>query len=444
MPIFLDLYVSRLREKRDEFKKIIESVLESPLDEKYSKWLRKLWNPLPLKRRQPVEVFAVDSSGATRELYNGAIIHICRALGLSNRGKEERDLDIEMFYYCGNDRELNSYLGMRREFLEFNVAYNYVKNVEPNDERKLILIDGSLYGRLMHIPKDAPVSHNRDFMIKYMELYHNLMCECLRRDVWIIGVSKDSRANFLREYILCRIIDEILSSLDDDLKARVNEFLSLSRRKTPTEVPPDIALAIGDESCKNIKWILNELINPKPDYQLLLAYLENSGYTSPIIVRGRRHGTVFSHKIDLEKYVDVNFEKSIMLNYDVREKALDILRKMTNFPAIISYYIIFEKGDIPLRIDVPAWVLGLDKSISDVEQSEVIESKETIEVIREITSILMLLYSGKRHYNVLLERVDEKVRLRTKVVDEIYEKILEKELGTVVLHSRGYRRVKYP
>jgi hypothetical protein len=58
--------------------------------------------------------------------------------------------------------------------------------------RKAVLIDGSLYGRMMHLPVDSPVERDRDFLIEYMDVYSKLLDACRREDVLLIGVSKDS------------------------------------------------------------------------------------------------------------------------------------------------------------------------------------------------------------------------------------------------------------
>jgi len=61
-----------------------------------------------------------------------------------------------------------------------------------------------------------------------------------------------------------------------------------------------------------------------------------------------------------------------------------------------------------------------------------------------INSILRAGYAGLRNYNILLKRVDEEVRLTNKDLDNIYERVLEKELGTILTHTRRYRRVRIP
>jgi len=64
--------------------------------------------------------------------------------------------------------------------------------------------------------------------------------------------------------------------------------------------------------------------------------------------------------------------------------------------------------------------------------------------VEELIGILKANYAGLLDYNVWLKRVDEEVKLHLKDVDTIYERVLEKELGLTLIHTRGYRRVKYP
>ena len=40
--------------------------------------------------------------------------------------------------------------------------------------------------------------------------------------------------------------------------------------------------------------------------------------------------------------------------------------------------------------------------------------------------------------------MDDEVKLHEKDMDALYERLLEKELGITLVHTRGYRRVRYP
>jgi hypothetical protein len=64
--------------------------------------------------------------------------------------------------------------------------------------------------------------------------------------------------------------------------------------------------------------------------------------------------------------------------------------------------------------------------------------------LEALLRIMITGYCGLDRYNLWLADVDEKVRLRRKIVDEIYFPYLEKLFQSKIIRGRGYRRVKYP
>jgi hypothetical protein len=62
----------------------------------------------------------------------------------------------------------------------------------------------------------------------------------------------------------------------------------------------------------------------------------------------------------------------------------------------------------------------------------------------DLLKVLVTGYCGLDNYNLWLKNVDEKVRLRRKVVDDIYFPYLEKLFGEKIISGRRYRRVRYP
>jgi hypothetical protein len=53
-------------------------------------------------------------------------------------------------------------------------------------------------------------------------------------------------------------------------------------------------------------------------------------------------------------------------------------------------------------------------------------------------------YCGLDCYNLWLKNVDEKVRLKKRVVDTIYFPLMEKMFDAKIIRGRGYRRVRFP
>ena len=123
----------------------------------------------------------------------------------------------------------------------------------------------------------------------------------------------------------------------------------------------------------------------------------------------------------------------------MQDKALRILPKILEYPDIVMFYLVPRKRDIPIRVDVPKWVVCLK------------EDKGSMKILRDvddelswIISMLVDMYAGPRHYNVLMEQVDAKVKFKLQDIINVYEPLLSKELDFLIEHTRDMRRVRYP
>jgi hypothetical protein len=115
--------------------------------------------------------------------------------------------------------------------------------------------------------------------------------------------------------------------------------------------------------------------------------------------------------------------------------ASEILKSIVEFPSFVSFYILLDPRDSPIRVDMPYY----GKLLFEVGWPEPVELD-----ISELLKIMVTGYCGLNAYNLWLKNADEKVRLRRKVVDDIYFPYLEKLFGEKIIRGRSYRRVKYP
>ena len=106
---------------------------------------------------------------------------------------------------------------------------------------------------------------------------------------------------------------------------------------------------------------------------------------------------------------------------------------------MVSFHVLLDHRDTPVRIDTPSWTFNRETTIS-----ELVGGRAVLLNVNAIVSLLLKGYGGLKDYNIWLKRVDEKVRLSNDVVDTIYSSALEKHLDFTIIHTRGYRRVKYP
>ena len=450
MPRFLDLFVYEVRKKKEIMREIIESGRVSRLDDDFKDMLRRHWHLLPESELEGFCLFAVDGSRGVREYANGSRFYIARAFAFSNEGEKLRLLETGMFLAKGSNEDVSSYISQKTELVEMKLALEAISHLEG--EKKAILIDGSLFGRMMHLPMDSVVEGDRDFLIEYMDFYSKLLNECRRRNVLLIGVSKDSRVMFLRDVILDFICTNELQSLDSTLSA--DEIRILRTCIERVEEQPDVSFRMfrnlkrkHGALLNRFEEILKEHIRFRPDFQILLNFSSTPGYCTPVELGpvGWIKREFESMIRNPERFVRSRFRNAIAENIEREdefvEKAVRVIDGITRFPTIVSFHLLMDSKDTPLRVDVPSWICGSRNTLGGFMKTQFVEDHGAVE---EIICLLKAGYAGLRDYNVWLKHVDDEVKLHEKDMDALYERLLEKELGITLIHTRGYRRVKYP
>ncbi len=446
MPRFLDLFLHEIRQTKDKIKNLL--LISKDKLQLYENLLPKYWNPLQIAQEFHGEVFAVDGSDGVIEYRDGVIIHVCRALGLSNTHKECRELKINVFYGPRKRNDLITFRSRMREHIEHLVALKCLNNYHENSNSRILLLDGSLYGRIAHLPKDSEIPGYQAFMLKYIETYTNLLEKSEEKHIPIIGISKDSRSRILTRILLTHklknylthnplnpeIKETIISSWGEIWKRPRNALRKMEKLSKQIPIPSEI------------REIFKEALTSRPDIQIITSLIKEPGYTTPLIlgiptpvldplIYAFEGGTI-------ETYIENNFSKALVeQGEELFNWAKKVLPKIFEYPAIFMFYYISGKNEIPLRIDVPSWMLGHNYTINDVTSYEASCSQEKLEWI---LNMLNSFYAGPKHYNVLLEEVDAKVKLKQKDLTTIYESTLMKELKMIIEHTRDVRRVKYP
>jgi hypothetical protein len=184
--------------------------------------------------------------------------------------------------------------------------------------------------------------------------------------------------------------------------------------------------------------ILEELASSRPDYQLIMNCAKTPGYTKPLLLGPSSHVAPTFERLrkDPEKYVRSKFPLTF------REKgkefvdwAANILQGLTTFPGIASLHFLLDTRDSPIRVDVPCW----DQVFPQTEWPKPLDFN-----VDEMLRVMMTGYCGLDCYNLWLKNVDERVRLKKRVVDTIYFPFMERLFGEKIIRGRGYRRVRYP
>ena len=416
----------------------------SELDSELGEALRRHWHPVVEVTAPEKEVVAVDGSRGIRPFASGAVFYVARALAIFGK-YSFRTVDVDAFLSKAKSTDIQVFVNRKMEWLEFEVAVKAIE--EGNLSNVAVLMDGSLFGRLSHLPRDQPAEGMRGFMVDYFETFDKLLTLSKERNILLLGVSKDSRSSFLRDYLLNGILDRELKALDIPESNKLALFHTFQDVfNTPNQAFDSFGKLKDEhgEKLRKVEQILWEAYSARTDHQLIRTYIEQPGHTIPIELSvAKRTYTLVEELMSSPKtYVSKHFKESMLESPDSEgfmRRACEVLSRIPSFPTMVSFHVLLDKRDTPIRVDAPSWVFSRDTTISDFSGGRDLQVN-----LNWIISLLMKGYGGLKDYNIWLKRVDEKVRLSNEVMDSVYSSVLEKELDFTIIHSRGYRRVKYP
>jgi NurA-like 5'-3' nuclease len=417
----------------------------SELDADLGELVKKNWSPVVEVSIPDREVLAVDGSRAIRPFASGAILYIARSLAI-HRKKRFRELEVDSFLCKAKSSDIQAFVNTRMESLEYKVAIQAIE--KSNLSKSVILIDGSLYGRLTHLPRDLPAEGMKDFMLDYFESYFRLLELCRERSILILGVSKDSRSSFFRDFLLKQIFDGAIKEINNLSVLHKRDLYKVFK---DVFVTPSTAfnsfnnlLRIYGDKLHGIEQILYEAVAARSDHQIICSYIEKSGHTIPIEHSLSRNNASLLKQMENNPQVYLKrYFKNAFLEAKEKDSFIErgekVIRNIPKFPSMISFHVLLDPRDTPIRVDTPSWTFNRDNKISDF-----VGERSVLVVVNDIISLLIKGYGGLKNYNIWLKRVDEEVRLSNNTVDQIYSSALEKTLDFTIIHTRGYRRVKYP
>lgn len=442
MPEFLDEFAASVIRKKDGMKEKVLKGTPNPLQDHFREKFPSFWVGIddPAKLGvNPAElsVMAVDSSVYSNLLSTGGVFYVVRSLAVC-RSVEQKLLESDVFFSKGGSVTERNFISIKMEMLEFQVAIDALKRGLGCGT---ILIDGSLYGRLVHIPLESKVEEERLVLVDYFKAYKELLDLCRKNNVLLVGVAKESRSTSFRDFLLSLVFKEELEKLDiDDDDARKLKPLFM-------EVVDDFTLGLqrfekfGQKygvKLEIIRMILEELARSRPDYQLVMNFAESVGYTRPLLLGSspRLARKLEALRSDAKSYVRKNFSNALReTGKGFVDEAAQVIAGIPDFPAIVSFYVLFDRRDSPIRIDVPCW----DQKLIDVGWH-----KPASVDLEGVLKVLATGYCGLDCHNLWLKNVDERVRLKKKTVDNIYVPYMEKLFGEKIIRGRSYRRVRFP
>ncbi len=442
MPEFLGEFGRCIEGKKDVLKAKVFQGTPNPLDGHFSSVFPSLWNKIDRSdslsaKVSELNVMAVDSSVYSNLLSTGGVFYVVRSLGVC-RGFQQKWLESDVFFSRGGSVAEREYLTVKMELAEFQVALDALKS---GLDCSTILIDGSLYGRLVHVPLESKVEEDRLVLLNYFRVYRQLLDACKQSGVTLVGVAKESRSTAFRDYLLSLVFEKALeeAGLEDSAIKLIKPLFM--------EVADDASFGLQRFQRFKQKYggkvdviglILEELARSRPDYQVIMRYAKVLGYTQPLLLGAsprleRRLRQFQSHP---EDYVKRNFPNAIReIGKGVIDEVAGVIADIADFPAILSFYVLFDLRDSPLRIDIPCY----STRFGDVGWHKPFSAD-----LSEVLKVLATGYCGLDCHNLWLKNVDERVRLKKKTVDNIYVPYLEKLFGEKIIRGRSYRRVKYP
>lgn len=442
MPDFLDEFASSIGDKKETLREKVLKGTPNPLQDTFRKHFEPLWRPLGdveeyASNVGELGVTAVDSSLYMNLMSTGGIFYVIRALAVC-KDKEEKKLQTNVFFTKSGLLEAHYYIGTKMEMLEFQAATDALKN---GLECNAILIDGSLYGRAMHVPVETRIEEDRTAVLEFFETYAELLDLCRKKGILIAGVSKESRATFYRDFLLKQIFVEELEKTDIEAgdKQRLTVIFPevLENEKTAFSKFRKLEQKHGSK-LETIELVLTELASSRPDYQLVMNFAESVGYTQPLVLgpstRAAERMRPFSS--NPKKYVVNNFPITVReRGAEFVDWATETISSIPSFPSFVSFYLLMDVRDSPMRIDVPCWEQPLSKT----------GWPKPIDVdLQALLRIMVSGYCGLDAYNLWLKNVDERVKLKRRVVDELYFPYMEKLFDSKIIRGRGYRRVRFP
>jgi hypothetical protein len=444
MPHFLDLFLYELQEKRDAFRRRLTGEESTELDGLLKAAFQNEWHELPSEIKADLRVIAVDSGRSTREYAPGSFMYICRASAITSWGPTYRQLSSNAHMIASPREQLIDLVSIRSEHIEHQVALQAVEDASDVD---IVLLDGSLYGRITHVPISFNYPGERDLYLRYMRTFMQLLEECRKRKILILGISKDSVARHLTRILLETLKVQVLKDLSPALSSsdidQLTQLFNLENKQSVSARSILKEIQLSNNQYDLVWDLLYELRRPRPDFSLIHPWTETAGYTTPIepypdvplFKYESKDPTAYVRRRFVDAYNDYDREEAF------EEWAIPVMKDFFQMPTFVTFCAKFSYNDTPMRIDMPAFSAGLPTRISQMSSSRLLDPPPTR--VNEVLGTLRGEYGGLELYNVYLVKADQEARLPMSDVRKLYEPLIEKELKIPLTLKRRERRVRH-
>jgi hypothetical protein len=375
--------VEAARARRDDIRRVAESEVAAHL----SQALRARWLSLPHPAPAPLrDAVAVDGTGHAVGLATGAhlIVSMAIALGPAPVGRVEL-AEVEALPARFDDAAASSARDLVMRALETQAALESVRCAVAHGTagHTTVWIDGSLFGDLAHMAGGPSVVR------------------------W--GGGAERAGELLRA---TRDLHRIVEVAD----ARIVGLAKTQRASILGPALAPVATGVDDSIAGTVPQVDHGDAGRPRDGELLAAMPE--GWSWPLV-------------LDARQFLAVD------------DGAASIAAEC---PAIVTTYIRPHPADLPLRLDVPAWSLGLPERIGRAPRHGETEPANWLAdptVMLPFVAEVMARYGGILAHNGPLHAVDHLVRLPRRDLETIVLPAIARAVGvpaSSLTVDRGRRR----
>lgn len=188
-------YITYLNENRDSIRELLYLPENSPARTTFDRVFKDNFVNLDRSSGATLKVAATDSSEFIRELYNGKKIILSRAFTKYGNRTESRFISRVMSV----DREdMGTFMGMLMEHLEHLSVKDFL---DEGSDSNVVLIDGSITGRLAHSEKPLRAEGFENFHSEYFKGMNEMVEASDKAGIPLVFVAKSSETTIFRRHL---------------------------------------------------------------------------------------------------------------------------------------------------------------------------------------------------------------------------------------------------
>lgn len=162
------------------------------------------------------KIAALDGGERLKNLVASSVIIVRGGGGVFEKNEKIIKRVMHDIFITSRIQDLERFSNLIRDILEFKIALILLE-----DDPEVLVMDGSLVGYVTHgLPNEVaghltkpssekPIQEYVEKYVEYLTLYNKLLKTCKEKKVLLLGVSKDSRAQYLvDEFHLNRVLTD--------------------------------------------------------------------------------------------------------------------------------------------------------------------------------------------------------------------------------------------